>query len=187
MSHLHDHRTSLICSVEQYLNRVQNSEEVGGKFLALITTVPHCADRETLPGHLTASAWVVNPTLDACLLIFHKKLGIWIQAGGHADGEFNLEEVAKREVQEETGVTASAMLDNSIFDLDIHEIPETKSSPSHQHFDVRYLLKAEEGGRLTHNEEVHAARWVPFDEVENYTQEHSILRMREKCKAILWK
>ena len=186
MSHVHDHRTSLICSVEQYLISAPNSEEICGKFLDLITTVPHCADRETLPAHLTASAWVVNPTLDACLLIFHKKLGIWIQAGGHADGDFNLGEVAKREVREETGIVASKVLDTSIFDLDIHDIPETKSSPPHQHFDVRYLFKAEDGGRLTHNEEVHAALWVPFDEVENYTQEHSILRMRKKCKAILF-
>jgi len=43
------------------------------------------------PGHLTASGFVLSPERDAVLLIFHKKLGIWVQPGGHIeDGDDSL-------------------------------------------------------------------------------------------------
>jgi 8-oxo-dGTP pyrophosphatase MutT (NUDIX family) len=180
------YRKNLIAAVEQYADPLRREESIRERFLQLLNTVPYPADRGSLPAHLTASAWVVHTALASCLLIFHKKLGIWIQAGGHADGSFNLVEVAKREVLEETGVSVSAVFDESIFDLDIHDIPAGKNTPAHQHFDVRYLFRAEEGAQLAPNEEVHAVRWVPFDEVEKYTLEPSILRMRDRSKALLF-
>ena len=56
------------------------------------------------PGHLTASAFVVSPD-DELLLIFHRKLGIWVQPGGHIEpGDESLLDAARREVAEEVGL-----------------------------------------------------------------------------------
>ena len=61
--------------------------------------------RENLIAHMTASAWVVNPTRDKVLMVYHKIYDSWSWTGGHADGETDLLSVALREVTEETGVT----------------------------------------------------------------------------------
>jgi 8-oxo-dGTP pyrophosphatase MutT (NUDIX family) len=178
-------RKSLIAALEKFPTSQQDEEVIRNRFLHLLTTAPNSAHRDNFPAHLTASAWVIHATLDACLLIFHKKLGIWIQAGGHADGDFNLLEVAKREVREETGLSVQVLLDGAIFDLDIHDIPERANTPRHQHFDVRYLFRAEEESHLIPNDEVQAVEWVMFDELEKYTREESIVRMRDRSARLL--
>src|SRR5207248_2563727 len=39
------------------------------------------------PGHFTASGFVLSPDARALLLIRHRKLGRWLQPGGHVDAE----------------------------------------------------------------------------------------------------
>jgi 8-oxo-dGTP pyrophosphatase MutT (NUDIX family) len=56
------------------------------------------------PGHFTASLLVTTPRLDQVLLHLHSKLGLWLQLGGHADGEADLAAVARRECEEESGL-----------------------------------------------------------------------------------
>ena len=41
--------------------------------------------RQFEPGHFTASAFVLHPSNDSILLIFHEKLRLWLQPGGHVD------------------------------------------------------------------------------------------------------
>jgi 8-oxo-dGTP pyrophosphatase MutT (NUDIX family) len=133
-------------------------------------------------GHFTASGWVVDLPSNSVLLIHHRKLDRWLQPGGHADGDPNLMAVAQKEVFEETGLKTVPLLD-TIFDLDIHEIPQRGLEPTHLHLDVRYLLTPEDGGKLQLNHEVKAARWVPLPEVATLTQERSLLRMVDKSLA----
>src|SRR5687768_10285144 len=63
--------------------------------------------RHYLPGHFTASAFVTTRARDALLLVLHKKLGIWVQPGGHVEPEDgSLQAAAAREALEETLVQA---------------------------------------------------------------------------------
>ena len=110
------------------------------------------------------------------LLIEHRKLGLWLQPGGHADGDLNLLNVARREVSEETGIEAEPVA-NHILDLDRHRIPERPGEPEHWHYDVRYLLQARPGVKPVGNEETHDARWVAFDALESLTRDDSVLRL----------
>ncbi len=74
------------------------------------------------PGHFTASAFVVDPKTHSLLLILHRKLGLWLQPGGHIDpGDELAALAARREVMEETGVSElSPLFGNAgIFDVDI--------------------------------------------------------------------
>jgi 8-oxo-dGTP pyrophosphatase MutT (NUDIX family) len=49
-------------------------------------------------GHLTASAWVVNPVKTHVLLTHHRKFICWLQLGGHVDeGDESLLTAALRE------------------------------------------------------------------------------------------
>jgi 8-oxo-dGTP pyrophosphatase MutT (NUDIX family) len=99
-------------------------------------------DRSTfLPGHLTASGFVLSPNRSKTLLIFHRKLQLWLQPGGHIEPEdVSLEAACRREIEEETGVVGLVSL--GLFDLDVHDIPERPGEPAHAHFDVRYAFVA---------------------------------------------
>jgi 8-oxo-dGTP pyrophosphatase MutT (NUDIX family) len=133
------------------------------------------------PGHFTASAFVLSSDRRRVLLIHHKKLGRWLQPGGHVEAsDEDLWGAARREVSEETGVTSLRSPQEGIFDLDIHEIPDTPREPAHRHFDVRYLFVAD-NEQLVASPEVDAARWVPLGGVRELNSDASVVR----CTDIL--
>lgn len=145
---------------------------------------PDCLWRTQLQGHFTASALVLDPDQGSVLLIHHRKLDKWLQPGGHADGDGNLMRVAMREVLEETGLETNTLQDE-IFDLDIHPIPERGSEPRHLHLDVRFLLTPAPGARLNINHEVSAAKWIPLADVASLNSGRSVTRMVDKSLAFL--
>ena len=137
------------------------------------------------PGHFTASAFVVDPASKSLLLILHKKLGLWLQPGGHIDpDDQHAVAAARREVQEETGVLELRPLfsADAIFDVDIHAIPARKAEPGHEHFDVRFAFAAPDPS-LLESAEVAAARWVPLERVASLTADESVLRAVRKLNA----
>lgn len=96
-----------------------------------------------VPGHFTVSAFVVD-TDRRVLLIFHPKLQRWLQPGGHIDPtDSNPIETARREVLEETGLDDLQLIHEGLIDFDIHDIPAFGVEPAHQHFDLRFLFRAD--------------------------------------------
>jgi 8-oxo-dGTP pyrophosphatase MutT (NUDIX family) len=115
----------------------------------------------------------------------HKKIGKWLQLGGHADGESNLFLVAKREVNEESGLTKFHAMSEEIFDLDIHTIPALNSEPAHIHYDVRFLFEASsESEKITVSNESLDVAWVPIENVVKLNPEKSMSRMIKKTKLL---
>lgn len=161
------------------------------EYLRFVSEVEQCCERSHLTGHCTGSAFVVNPQRDRVLLLFHPFLQRWLQPGGHADGNPNLLEVARREAHEETGLAWEQLhpvhleQDQLVpFDLDIHEIPARKSEPEHLHYDLRYLLTTDPDLTLTPESEEMKMEWIPVEAVSEYTDEESVLRMVEKLKEL---
>lgn len=112
----------------------------------------------------------------------HRKLDKWLQPGGHADREEDLINVSRKEAAEETGLTKLTLLSNSIFDLDIHRIPERKGIRAHDHYDVRFLFSTDPNSKIQGNHESNALKWIRLDELESYVgKDPSIIRMRDKC------
>ncbi len=135
------------------------------------------------PGHLTASGFVLSPEGDALLLIFHKKLGIWVQPGGHVEpSDRSLLEAARREVREEVGLDLSLDEASGIFDLDVHTIPARKDEPSHEHFDVRYCFRSPTRD-FVRTDEVADVRWAPLAEIDQLTSDESVLRAARKLRT----
>jgi 8-oxo-dGTP pyrophosphatase MutT (NUDIX family) len=123
-----------------------------------------CASRTLLHGHLTASAWILNAHRTHTLLTHHRKLNRWLQLGGHADGDLNLERVALREAQEESGLTSVQSVASTPFDVDVHTIPSHKGVPEHLHYDVRFLCSADQAEPLVISDESLDLRWMPLEE-----------------------
>lgn len=151
--------------------------------LGLLDTAEPWSRSQYRPGHLTASAFVLSPDGAALLLIFHRKLGIWIQPGGHIEPtDANLLAAAQREVSEEVGVALEPTPATSIFDVDIHAIPARKAEPQHEHFDVRFCFQAS-SLTLATSDEVGDTRWVELGQVDQVTADESVLRAVRKLRA----
>ena len=86
--------------------------------------------------------------------------------------------VSKREAEEESGLRVEP-LDETIFDIDIHEIPARGDEPAHFHFDVRFLFRALDL-RFVVSSESHDLRWVDLLNIEKFSDEWSVIRMRDK-------
>ncbi len=133
---------------------------------ALVTAPADPFARDNPTGHVTGSAVVARPDASAFLLVHHRKLGRWLQPGGHVDPEDDsVLATALREVREETGVLAVVpALDGRIFDVDVHAIPARRDEPAHEHFDVRYLVTSTKSESAAQAAEVRALAWMSLDE-----------------------
>ena len=189
----------LLCSIRHLFNTAmknlkqllkiyiqKNPYEVNAiKMLNFFDNHDGCFEKDNLPGHFTGSAWVISPDKNKILMTHHKKLNMWLQLGGHADGETDLKSVALKEAKEESGLIDFSILSEEIFDLDIHQIESMNEEPKHLHYDVRFLLEADPNEQnLIISEESHDVRWIHLDDVLKYNSEESISRMVEKTKKL---
>jgi 8-oxo-dGTP pyrophosphatase MutT (NUDIX family) len=145
--------------------------------LAFIEAHPEDAHLRTcLPGHLTASALLLDHSGERALLTFHRKLGRWLQLGGHCDGDANLPGVALRECQEESGIL-ELTLASGVVDVDIHEIPARPGEPAHLHLDTRFLVRAAEGAVEVVSEESLELRWFAPGELHEIEADETLRRL----------
>ena len=108
------------------------------RFLAEFDRLVDPLDQSLDPVHVTGSAIVVGPR--GVVLLRHKRLGFWLQPGGHIDQGETPWEAALREAREETGLHVSYA------ELDLHGIPRLAhvdvhaGGRGHTHLDLRYVL-----------------------------------------------
>lgn len=142
---------------------------------------PFARDRFT-PGHFTASAFVLSPDATRLLLVLHGKLERWLQPGGHVDAaDASVLDAALRELGEETGIEDVEVI-ASPFDLDVHSIPPFGDAPAHEHFDVRFLLRAHSEACRA-GSDARGARWFGLDAVDASWSDASVLRALQKLRA----
>ena len=137
---------------------------------------PDALLRSCSTGHLTGSALVVDDDRERTLVMLHVKLGLWLQPGGHADGEGHLATVAWTEATEETGIDGLRLLGPPV-DCDIHHIPERPGEPAHLHLDTRYVVLAPPDADAVGNHESHALRWVTLDQLDDLAGDESLQRL----------
>ncbi len=136
------HRTNFLRLLAEYSPASGHEVMAKQQMIDFVESNVDCFERSNLKGHITGSCWLISPDENSVLLTHHKKIGLWLQLGGHADGDGDLLRVALKEAHEESGIDGIKVLSPAIFDLDIHEIGEHNGVPKHLHYDVRFALLA---------------------------------------------
>jgi 8-oxo-dGTP pyrophosphatase MutT (NUDIX family) len=158
------------------------------RILSFVAAHEHPFDRAIPEGHLTGSAIVISASGDRVLLLHHRKLGLWLQPGGHGEaGESSAEAVALREALEETGIRDLKLHPTAPrpIDVDVHAIPARTDEPAHEHLDLRYLVIAPDSAAAVHDPaESHAIRWFTWPEIETMDLDGGLRRALKKVKAL---
>lgn len=162
--------------LEDYQPKDADQEDALACILAFMDEHPRDAHlRECVAGHLTASAFILHPDGKRGLFTNHKKLGRWLQLGGHCDGDANLPAVALREAFEESGIKGLS-IEPALIDLDIHLIPERPGEEAHVHLDTRFLVFAPDGAQYIVGDESHDLAWMTLEQLQSQA-DGSVLRL----------
>ena len=122
---------------------------------------PDALRRTHRPAHVTASAVVLEASGLGTLLVLHRKVGLWLQPGGHVEpGDTSLAGAALREATEETGV-AGLDVDPRPLLLDRHSAP----CGAEHHLDVQFLVRAPVPAAPSVSAESLDVRWWPVDDL----------------------
>ncbi len=124
----------------------------------LVQVGPVLLTRAFAPAHITASAAVLDPAGEQSCLVLHRKLGLWVQPGGHLeDGDRSVLGAAAREVEEETGLTGTVLPVPA--QLSRHVAPCNPGIVD-WHLDIRFLLLADLSTPRP-SDETPDVRWFP--------------------------
>ncbi len=182
-------RAALLDLLERYQRRWPGEEGTAGRVAGLVRAHDDCLLRTCVPGHLTAAAWIVSPDGGSFLLAHHRKLGRWLQLGGHVDGESRIHAAALREAQEESGMEHFILFHEQarplLVDVDVHVIPAHGGEPRHEHHDLRYLLVAAPCQTARASAEAHELCWFPRARLLDVAGEENLVRLARKAWALL--
>lgn len=155
-------------TLKNIINSNSEQEELAKDYLDLLNKHGSFAfDRKCFDWHFTWSVLVLNKTLDKCLLMNHKKLNFWVNFWWHSDLDEDIENVAIRELEEESciKINKSDLLKNFL-NLDKHIIPEKWNEPEHYHYDFRFITIIDENIKFEKQEcEVNDIRWFNLNEI----------------------
>jgi 8-oxo-dGTP pyrophosphatase MutT (NUDIX family) len=132
------------------------------QFVEIVPTLLQPFSEHADPTHVTASAMIISADhgSDRIVLHKHKRLGLWLQPGGHIDDDESVPDAAVREAQEETGLVVRHVDDHRQFvHIDVHPGPR-----GHTHLDLRYLLEALDDVPAPAPGESPDVAWFSFDE-----------------------
>jgi 8-oxo-dGTP pyrophosphatase MutT (NUDIX family) len=128
------------------------------RFLAELDRLRDPCNEHADPTHVTASAIVVGRR--GTVLHLHKRLGRWMQPGGHIDPGETPPDAARREATEELGLAVHHPESGpSLINIDVHE-----AALGHTHLDLRYLLRGDDADPAPPPGESPDARWCDWDE-----------------------
>ncbi|MCK6484396.1 MAG: NUDIX hydrolase [Phycisphaerae bacterium] len=179
------HRGLLLAKLARYRAIDAGDAAACREIAAFVRTHKRCFDTAYAPGHVTGSAWLLDASGTRVLLTHHRRLGRWIQLGGHADGDPDLLAVALREAREESGIDAVEPLSEDIFDVGVHGTPGHDGLAAHRHYDIRFLLQVRGDGRYVVSDESHALGWFTFDGLAAMDVDDAVRRMSLKWRRML--
>jgi len=184
----------LFDEIQAYMPCNEQEDRDRKAMLSYMETQANVLSRLNEIAHFTASAWVLNREHSKVLMIYHNMYNSWSWTGGHADNEEDLRAVAIRELKEETGVKYVKLLQEGVFSLEIlvvegHE-KRGEYVPSHLHFNLTYLLEADESEELSVKpDENSGVRWfTPEDAAaassEPWMRDRIYSKLNRKCEGI---
>lgn len=178
-------RGRLLAELGRYVPGDDRERSLTRELCSFIERNPGAFERTLAVGHVTGSAWVIDRSGTCALLTHHRKLGKWLQPGGHADGDADVARVALREAREESGLRAIVAATAGIYDVDIHPIPARGEEAAHLHYDVRFAFFADSREAPRASAESHAVAWVPLAHIERLAIDDSVRRLVAKTPALV--
>lgn len=178
------HREKLLQLLNNYKTPFLEESAMLERTRRFVAANENCFDRSLLPGHVTGSSWVVNPNRDHALMLHHRKLDLWLQPGGHADGNADIHNVVIKETSEESGIELEhiKLVSRDIFDIDIHTIYASQHDHRHEHYDIRFLLEIDDSMPVPGNNESHQIGWIPLTQISHFNNFRSLYRMIRKTR-----
>ena len=178
------HRENLLQLLQRYKTPFLEEAAMVVRTRHFVMSNRNCFDRTLESGHVTGSSWVVNPNRTHVLMLHHRKLDLWLQPGGHADGNSDIHDVVIKETSEESGISVKdiKLLSSEIFDVDIHTIYPNQYDNRHEHYDIRFLLEIDDALAIPGNDESHQIGWVALNRVSQFNNFRSLYRMTQKTR-----
>jgi 8-oxo-dGTP pyrophosphatase MutT (NUDIX family) len=129
--------TELLAAVVARTPVDEREERSIERFAAELNRLERPYDEDADPVHVTGSAFVVSTR--GIVLHLHKRMGLWLQPGGHIDPGESPADAALREAVEETGLVRLHHPPDGprLVHVDAHDGPR-----GHFHLDVRYVFEA---------------------------------------------
>ena len=188
-------RKELIEQLKAYIPFNEQEEKDKDIILHFLSEYDDIYLRSDLVAHMTASAWVVNSSMDKVIMAYHNLYRSYSWLGGHADGDEDLLHVAIKEVQEESGISNVRALSEDIFSIEILSVEghfkRGQYVPSHLHLNVTYLLQADENETLHIKEDENSAvGWFGLEEAVEKSNEiffKENIYNKLNSKLLLWR
>lgn len=174
--------------IQNIVNYLENNEVKNKEVLLNFLKQPEDKYlRKNLFGHITGTSFIVDEKLERTLLILHAKYNEWMTPGGHVDEGETALDASRRETLEEVGIKNMNLLQEEIFDIDIHrcqgKMKDDIWEPEHWHFDVVYVYKTSDLNVNLNLQEAHDYKWVNLEELVNFNDE-ALKRRFYKIKKI---
>lgn len=130
--------------------------------LAFVLARPDACRRACEPGHVTASALVLDHSGTHALLTLHPRVGRWLQLGGHCEeSDRDITAAALREATEESGIDG-LRIEPELVAVHVHPLTCSLGLPT-RHLDLQFVVHAPADTEFVRSEESLDLRWWPLD------------------------